>query len=242
MIKYVFITVRSASSRLPDKCLMDVSPGKKAIEFLIERLLGHGYKLVLCTSVSPGDGRLEHIARNYGIDIFRGSEKDKLRRWIDCATNYGAEFFVTADGDDLFVGTDLIDLAFKQYKDKYHKFIKCSAAPTGSFSWGMQTYGLAQIQIMHAQETDSTEMCFAWFDDIHELENIPDEYKRKDLRITLDYTEDLEFFRAVIGSIGNKPLKDIFNFLDDRSDIVSINISREEDYRKNQISQMENPR
>jgi spore coat polysaccharide biosynthesis protein SpsF len=238
MRKYVFITVRTSSSRLPDKCLMEVSPGKKSIEFLIERLLNHGYRLVLCTSDSPKDNRLEDIAYNYGISIFRGSEKDKLGRWIECADAYGAEFFVTADGDDLFVGTELIDLAFKQYEENGHKFIQCTSAPTGSFSWGMQTAGLIHVYRNYAQNIENTEMCFAWFDDVHELENILDEYKRKDIRITLDYPEDLDFFRTVINNIGNKPLGDIFKFLDYHKDIVSINISREDDYRNNQLSQI----
>jgi spore coat polysaccharide biosynthesis protein SpsF len=239
-MKPIFITARTKSSRLPNKCLLEVYKGKTAIEFLIDRLNWFGYMPILCTSDSEEDDALIQIARNNAIFSYRGPEEDKLKRWIDCADYYDVDFFVTADGDDLFVETELINLAFKQHEEKGHKFINCPNTPSGSFSWGIDVKALKRVYKNNAINITNTEMGFCWFDDVHELENIPKEYLRKDVRMTLDYQDDLDFFRTVIEAIGNKPLKDILALLDENKEVININIHREEDWKNNQQKQIGN--
>ena len=235
MDRAIFITARTSSSRLPGKCLLEVCPGITAIEFLINRLSNKGYLLFLCTSTSPADDTLAGLVKNTAkATVFRGSEDDKLKRWIDCAEMYNIEFFVTADGDDLLVDPELINMAFEQYRNHWHGFINCPNTPSGSFSWGIETKSLKRIYSKHATANANTEMGWAWFDDVHELENIPSELIRKDVRMTLDYEDDLEFFRKTIGSIGDASLRDILKFLDSNRHIADININREDDWKSNQ--------
>jgi spore coat polysaccharide biosynthesis protein SpsF len=238
MTRAIFITARTSSKRLPRKCLLEVANKQKAIEFLIDRLDKRGYFIVLCTSTSPDDNELVEVARRKNVAIFRGSEEDKLKRWIDCAKLYNIEFFVTADGDDLFIEPELIELAFEQYRHYWYGFIKCTSTPSGSFSWGIERRALERVYKNNVKNTMNTEMGFCWFDDVHELTNIPQEYLRKDVRMTLDYQEDLDFFRKVISEIGNVSLKDILVYLDAHKDVININIARETDWKNNQQNQI----
>ena len=235
MDRTIFVTARTSSTRLPGKCLLEVAPGVPAIKFLLNRLNKHGYFIVLCTSDSPNDDNLCEVVRKTGIaSVFRGPEENKLKRWIECANIYRTEFFVTADGDDLFVEPELIDMAFNQYRHNWSGFINCPNTPSGSFSWGIDTRSLERVYNKNYTGDSSTEMGWAWFDDIHELYDIPKEFLRKDIRMTLDYDEDLSFFRKVIQDIGNKPLREIIKYLDSNRHVADINISRESDWKANQ--------
>jgi len=234
----IFLTARTKSSRLPSKCLLDVAPDLPTVKFLIQRLQGMGYPLILCTSDSEADNILAALGKSCSIKVFRGSEEDKVKRWLDCAERYKVDFFVSADGDDLFVEPDFIKLAFKQYEEKGHKFIQCSGTPTGTFSWGMEVKALQELYTQHVPTSKNTEMAFSWFVDNHELEGVPEKYYRHDIRMTLDYQEDLDFFRAVYAKIGNKYLDDIISFLEVNPDIAKINISREYDWKSNQQKQI----
>ena len=59
-----FITVRTASSRLPQKCLLSIR-GKRVIEHVIDRakLINGLASVVVCTSMEPEDDVLEVIRR-----------------------------------------------------------------------------------------------------------------------------------------------------------------------------------
>ena len=92
-MSYVFLTVRTNSTRLPNKALLKLNNGQKTIEYLINRIkkckiASNQNKIILCTSTNKGDDILEDIAKRNNIICFRGSEKDKLQRWYDAAKYY----------------------------------------------------------------------------------------------------------------------------------------------------------
>ena len=115
----IFITVRSNSKRLPNKAYKKIN-NKYTIEYVI--LQAKKSKLadsvVLCTTNLPEDDLLCKIAVDNNIQYFRGSEIDKLERWNGACKKYGVDFFVTADGDDLFCSHELFDLAISQNNEK----------------------------------------------------------------------------------------------------------------------------
>ena len=113
----IFITVRTKSTRLPQKCLLRIN-GITTIEHHIERVKRSTLSdlIVLCTTEQNEDDVLCDIAKQHNIEYVRGSAKDKLMRWLVAADKFNVGFFVTADGDDLFCDPELIDLAFEQYK------------------------------------------------------------------------------------------------------------------------------
>ena len=135
-MKAIFITVRTGSKRLANKCLLKIN-GTTTIEHLIRRVKKSKKTdlIVLCTSNNKEDDILCDIAVANNIDYYRGSSKDKLERWNGACNKYQVNFFVTADGDDLFCDPELIDLAFNQYdkSDGGIDFIKSNDVICGSF-------------------------------------------------------------------------------------------------------------
>lgn len=237
----IFITVRTGSTRLPNKALLMIE-GKTTIEHLIDRAKRSKLsdKIVLCTTTLPEDDVLCHIAVKNDIYYYRGSVEDKLERWNGAAKKHGVEFFVTADGDDLFCEPELIDLAFEQYNKNKCDFIKADGVVCGSFTYGIKTSALKKV--CKIKDSENTEMMWVYFEDtglfkVQELENVPREFYRSDIRMTLDYQDDYFFFKEVIGSFDTEDfcLRDIIGLIDRKPEIKEINLYLEEEWKKNQL-------
>jgi len=241
--KAIFITVRCGSTRLPRKALLEIN-NKPTIEYLIDRVKRSKYAdaIVLCTTDLGEDKVLCDIAKKKGIFFFQGSVKDKLDRWLKAAEKFDVDFFVTADGDDLFCEPELIDLAFYQFMQNDPDFIESSGLVSGAFTYGIKT--LAVKKACEIKDTDDTEMMWVYFKDtglfkIEELHGVPDIYRRPEIRMTLDYEDDFKFFNTVIKHFDeNKKydfsLRDIIAFLDKNPETVKINQYLQERFLSNQ--------
>ena len=85
------------------------------------------------------------VLQQNSIEYFRGSESDKLERWNGSCKKFNVDFFVTADGDDLFCEPELIDLAFKQQKISQEDFIESEKTICGAFTYGISTTALSKV-------------------------------------------------------------------------------------------------
>jgi spore coat polysaccharide biosynthesis protein SpsF len=242
MKKAIFITVRTGSTRLPRKCLLKIG-GLTTIEFLIGRLKRSKLAdlIILCTTQLNEDDVLCQIAHNHQIEHFRGPVEDKLTRWLGAAEKFGVEFFVTADGDDLFCEPVLIDLAFEQYRKTRADFIEAKKVPCGAFTYGIKASALKKV--CEIKDTNDTEMMWVYFKDtglfkVEQLQNIPAIYNRPEIRMTLDYPDDFKFFRNVIEGLGatkkDFDLADIIVYLDQNPHIAKINQYLQKQFVENQ--------
>lgn len=246
MFNGIFLTVRTNSTRLPQKALRKLCNGQTTIEFLISRIkkCKGNYKLILCTSTNEGDNILENIAKSNNILCYRGSEEDKLQRWYDAAKHFNIKNIVTVDGDDLFAETSLIEKAFKQLEKNDVDFIKGdhTGIVCGAFTYGFTFNSLERV--INLKGDSDTEMMWVYFTEtgifkIQELENVPSSYYRDDVRMTLDYEEDLDFFNKVIeeslkNGINNPNLNEILNIIYKNPDIKKINFFRQGQWKSNQ--------
>jgi spore coat polysaccharide biosynthesis protein SpsF len=239
----IFITVRTASTRLPQKCLLPFGSAR-TIEFLIRRLkrshLADG--IILCTTENREDDILCEIASHEGIGCFRGSERDKLARWNGAAAEFGVDFFVTADGDDLFCEAELIDFCFAQHRETDADFIEQEGLICGCFTYGIKTAALRKV--CEIKDSPDTEMMWVYFKDTglfrcETLRNAPDVFKRPEIRMTLDYPDDLKFFKVCAEHFWAQrrddfTLRDIVAFLDANPSVIAINQYLQEAFLANQ--------
>jgi len=236
----LFISVRTGSSRLPNKAILKIN-NRASIEYLIERLKDNTFadQIVLCTTELSQDDILCEIAKKNGIKHFRGSSEDKLQRWLDASTYFKIERFVNVDGDDLFFDAPLADLCFKTLLDSNADFIDGSGFYNDVY--GVKVNALKKV--CETKNTDDTEFVKSFFTEsgifnCKKLNNVPKIYHKKNIRMTLDYEEDLLFFKEVINSLKeNKEYLDfskIINFLVDNPEVININWYREQNWKDNQ--------
>lgn len=243
MKKAVFITVRTDSSRLPNKALLPIL-GKPTIEMVILRAkqVKRVDEVVLCTTTRPLDDHIVEIAQNNGIKYFRGSLEDKLERWLGATKAFNIDFFATMDGDDLLCDPELITIGLDQMEREDCDFIK---APKdlicGSFTYCVKTSALEKV--CSIKDTNDTELMWVYFENtgmfyVRDLDVSDPIFFNADIRLTLDYIEDFELFRAIFEHFDCKnndlTLREIVNFLKSNPEIIKINSFRQQDYLSNQ--------
>ncbi len=224
---------------MPQKATLNLC-GKPSIQYLIENLKKTKIadKIVLCTTLESDDDVLCSIAKDSGIEFFRGSSEDKLARWLGACKTYNIDFFVNVDGDDLFFDVPLADLCLEQSDDI--DFIDGRGLYNDVY--GIHTLALETVCKMKSDE--DTEFIRPHFTDpmkgfrTKKIKNIPDKYKKKNIRMTMDYIEDFYFFESVIRHFKNlntEPTFDkILKYLDQRPEIAEINWFREKEWKENQ--------
>lgn len=251
----IFISVRTSSQRLPKKCLRKIGD-KTAIELVIERVKRSwkAEKVILCTTRLPEDNLLCGLALRQGIPYFRGSSEDKLDRWRGAALVFGVDFFVTADGDDLLCDPELIDLAFDQYERTNADFIEAKNVPCGAFTYGIKTKALNRV--CKIKDSKDTEMMVPYFTTtglfhVEQLMDVPEILQRPEIRLTMDYEDDLKFFQNVYGHFldeavsgfkgfifsdnpTNFTLRDVIKYLDANPEVIEINKHCQDLYLSNQ--------
>jgi len=70
---------------------------------------------------------------------------------------------------------------------------------------------------------------------VKKLMNINKLYEKKNIRMTLDYEEDFDFFKTIIENLNDDfTLKDILSYINDNKSVIDINYFRENDWKVNQ--------
>jgi len=240
-LRSIFISVRSNSSRLPQKALLKIC-NQTTIEYLINNLKKSklAEQIVLCTTLEKSDDVLCEIAKNNGIKYFRGSTEDKLLRWLGACKKYKVDFFVNVDGDDIFFDHGLADLVFKQREENFADFIDGQGLYNDVY--GISYNGIKKV-CKNKKNTD-TEFIKLYFDNIKSLlkiekiRNVPVQYHKKNIRMTLDYIEDYNFFTTIIEHFKKTQIKlnlsNILLYLEKNPSVVDINWHREENWKDNQ--------
>jgi spore coat polysaccharide biosynthesis protein SpsF (cytidylyltransferase family) len=241
----ILVTVRTGSSRLPKKCLLEINQ-VKVIEFLLRRLRRsrRADGIIVCTTDDPADTILCEIAQREQVHHFRGSVTDKLERWRGACVAFGVENVVTADGDDPFCEPRLIDLGFAQIAGHTVDFIEADGLACGAFTYAFTHKALEKVCAIKG--TTDTEMMSVYFKEtglfrLGKLQDVPPVYFMPEVRATLDYPEDFAFFKTVIeefyklGKIDFE-LGEILDFLRAHPEVVRINAHRQAEFTANQAA------
>lgn len=226
----IFLSARDKATRLPGKLFLDVA-GRPALEHLIDRLeqAKEPDLLLLTTSTNLGDDTLVELARRRGVPAFRGSEDDKLDRYRGAAKAHGVDFAAVVDGDDLLCAPDYVDRAIQAHRETGADYVTARGLPLGAACFGVAAPALERVCALKAER--DTEVWGGYFTDTGlfravYVEADPD-VRRPEYRMTLDYPEDLAFFRAVLERLGAPgapaSLRDVVALLDAEPGLVAIN-------------------
>ena len=235
-MKAIFISVRTGSKRLPNKSILKIND-KYTIEYVIDSVKKskHTDKIILCTTELEEDKILCDIAEKNNIDFYQGDELNKSKRWYDACKKFDIDFFVTADGDDLFYDVGLSDLCFEQIED--NDFVDGQGLYNDVY--GIKFNALEVIIKILGDENVEPHHMVDFLKNkslkVKKLMNVPEIYKKKDIRMTLDYEDDFKFFSKVIENIKlDFNLKNVLYYIDNNPEVKEINYYLEEKWKENQ--------
>jgi spore coat polysaccharide biosynthesis protein SpsF len=223
-----FITVRTTSSRLPNKCLLPFG-GINVIQHIIERALKYNIEPILCTSTHESDDILEEIAKEYKIKYFRGSLANKLKRWLDCANHFNIKCFHTVDADDPFFDGNEMKRSYRLLTEgNYDIVCPTESSSNGGASTGYSlTKDIIEKAIQNLNESTDTEMMWYYIDKVPNVKKkVLDEENKNQLpkRLTLDYEEDYWLLVSIQKILGNLTERsNVENLFFNNPDLYKIN-------------------
>jgi spore coat polysaccharide biosynthesis protein SpsF (cytidylyltransferase family) len=226
------------SSRLPGKILHEIG-GQTALQHVLDRCRAiRGIDLVVCAVPDEAaSDQIEQIADRCSVVTFRGPEKNVLDRYLGAAKAVNADVIMRVTSDCPLIDPDIcanvLALLTRSNAD-----YACNNMPR-SFPHGLDceafTSSVLEFAAAEASEPGDYEHVTPWLRRSSQIRRENFSSGNSELasnRWTLDYPEDLEFFRAlsrVCPGFSTARMEEILVALKRYPEIVSINRDRHSD-------------
>ena len=244
----LLITARMGSSRLPQKHLVEAN-GKPLLYWLIKRFEFEFEKeisekkicLVIATSEKPGNEKFSSVCKDTSCVVIQGSDNNIPLRHLQCAKQINASRVISIDGDDILCSTKAARAVYeKMLLDAEHNMFAVSGLPLGMNLSGYSVAYLEEsLSAFHNKKLET-----GWgriFQSPKTLHiSLGNHDIMSDLRFTLDYDEDAEFFKKIINTMKEKVVsisdEDLINFVT-KNKLFEINSSLKKKYWENYNSE-----
>lgn len=239
------IQARCGSTRLPAKVFADIN-GKPLIWHVVDRLrhTKNIDKIIIATTISPKDDRIEEWCKENGIDFFRGSEKDVLNRYYSASEAFPSDYVVRITADDPFKEPTVIDAVITKLIDEGYDHVTNNLPP--SFPEGLDCEAFKKSTLDRSEKEAKTDFerehvtqYIYHHPEIFKIGNVSCDHQLSHLRWTIDKEVDLEMVRAVYTKRNPQNTRillmdEILQILKDNPEVAKINseVERSAMYKK----------
>lgn len=198
-----------SASRLPGKVLMDVA-GEPALERLVRRLEQAETldAIVLATTTNTADAVLADWADARGLPCFRGSEDDVLARVIGAHDMMQSDVIVEICGDTPLLDPGVVDLAVGIFLEGGHDVVSNTQHLTWPQGIDAQVFRFVDLtwvaeNIDDPAVREHVSLFFYEHPDRYKIYHLsaPKNETAPEVRLQLDYAEDLDLIREVYGRL-----------------------------------------
>ena len=200
------------SSRVPGKTMLPIFENLALLECVVRRfrMTTKVNEVVVATTVERRDDVIANWCEMNSVALFRGSENDVLDRVASAASLHGADVVVQMGADSAYLDFDLIDQLVDVYARGEYDFV-CNTLqltyPLGIYGHIVRAEALFDINkrsdLTIFERTDVTR--YIWeHPALYRLLNVraPEAFTHPELRLTVDYPEDVEQARNVYRHFG----------------------------------------
>lgn len=242
----IIIQARTGSTRLPNKMLMPFYENNGILEILLCRLMSAlpKYKndIIVATTVSKGDDKIEELCKRLNVACFRGSEEDVLSRFIDAARSYDADKIIRICADNVFLDMTQLEYLISNFTDNdidYMSFITKDGTPSIKTHYGFWTEGVTRTALEKVQTMTSEKLYHEHvtnyiyanpdnfrlsFTPISNTDSRLD--KQNNIRLTIDTETDFKISQDIYNYLTNNNIPittpNIINYLDDHKEIYVV--------------------
>ncbi len=131
MKRIAIFQVRTASTRLPNKCLLRIF-GKTVLEHIIRRIQFAKRLDGICVATTDlaSDDIVERICNKNHVLVFRGSETDVLDRFYHAAKVSNADVICRVTADDALKDPGLLDTMMRFFEENTYEYVSNTIEPT----------------------------------------------------------------------------------------------------------------
>ncbi|MBI1984718.1 MAG: glycosyltransferase family protein [Candidatus Wildermuthbacteria bacterium] len=201
------LQARMGSTRLPGKVLLKVR-GTPLLEYEIMRVKFSKTidKIVIATTTNKEDDEIEKLARRIGIDCFRGSEKDVLDRYYQCALLYPKfSSIVRITGDCPLIDPGVIDEVVSLFQKGHFDYVSNIELGKETFPNGTDVEVLTREALVElaanaslASEREHVTLYIRRRKEKFKTTNVNAVRDFSHIRFTVDYLEDFEVVKFLI--------------------------------------------
>lgn len=206
------VQARMGSTRLPGKVLARVQ-GRPLLAIMLERVRAFADidAVTVATTTLDRDNPIAELARDQGVDVFRGSEDDVLSRFVGAAEEAHAATVVRLTADCPLIVPEAV-AAVTTALDEHRADLATNAPPTGrtwpdGFDAEAFTRGALQRLDAVATAPEDREHVTRGFH-VHPQFTVQEVHLPEDLgslRLTVDTAEDLDRVRRILELLGDGP-------------------------------------
>ena len=222
------------STRLPGKTMERITKDKSVIDFVVEQLKFS--KIIEKIIVAIPDSIEDDVTYNHllskKIQTYRGSLKNVLDRYYQCAKNISSSVIVRVTADCPLIDPEIVDKVITKFIK--NKFDYVSNTHPRTFPYGTETEVFSFNALEKAWNETRND-----FDREHvtpyfyknpnkfSIGNVIQEKNQSNYRWTIDYNEDLELVKYIANNIIKKPIltSDIINLIIKNPNLLKINES-----------------
>ena len=203
------IEARMGSSRCPGKVMATVV-GVPLLQLIVERLArSRGIaELVIATTLERGDDAIAGLAEALGVACYRGSSEDVRLRVLEAVRYMGGEIIVQIGADQPFPDPELNDSLVRFFSENEYDYVSNALEltyPLGIVAQVYRTSTLAETEALTRGDRDREGTSdYIWqHPERYRLHNLraPENLSHPQLRLTVDYPEDLELVRRIYGAL-----------------------------------------
>tara|TARA_B110000008_G_scaffold275762_1_gene313835 strand:+ start:1990 stop:2754 length:765 start_codon:yes stop_codon:yes gene_type:complete len=216
------IQARCNSTRLKNKVFADIS-GKPLIERVFDRVNQSKLieNIVIATSKELSDKKIVEWCIQNKINYFCGDENNVLDRFYKCGKLYEADIVVRITSDDPFKDPKIMDYAINLLISGNYDYVSNTIIPTYPEGMDVEVFTFLALKKAYKEAKLNSEKehvtPFIWKNkDFFSIHNFKNSQNLSNYRWTIDYSEDLDFVRALYQLLKDKnyfSMNEIINLL-----------------------------
>ncbi len=228
------LACRNKGSRLYGKPLqnLDIEKGITVLDQIVDCLSSVESIDEIVLGISEGVENEDFIdfASRRSLNYIIGDEDDVLSRLISCGQSSGATDILRVTSESPFPYFQLIEESWSEHKDGEFDASFLDDVVDGC---GFELLSMASLERSHrdGSERHRSELCTLFIRENKEDFSIsyiqaPDYLRRKDLRLTVDYPEDLVVCRYIYEALKHQSpnfnLGDVISFMDSKTKLKDL--------------------
>jgi glutamate-1-semialdehyde aminotransferase/spore coat polysaccharide biosynthesis protein SpsF (cytidylyltransferase family) len=211
---------------------LDIENRLTILDYMIQGLQTVDCISTIVLGISDGaeNTAFQDVAARHGIEAVRGDETDVLMRLIQCGETGGGTDVYRVTTESPFTYLEAVPDAWQLHVESDNDTTTMDGLPEGS---AFEIHKLSALQVSHQRgdRRHRSELCSLYIREhldefrVQVLEP-PLELRRLDVRLTVDYPEDLVLCRRVFEQFSDFspriPLGRVIEFLDDHAELTDL--------------------
>jgi spore coat polysaccharide biosynthesis protein SpsF (cytidylyltransferase family)/sialic acid synthase SpsE len=198
----IFIACRLKSNRLKNKAILKLTKEHTLIEkcILSAKKIKAVDLVAVTTSHTQEDRILKKYCQKHNVKFFAGHKTNVIKRYCDAAKKFNVDVIIRVTGDCPEISEEIVNIVLKKHININADYSVAKNCPVGYGAEIINTSSLQEVQKRKCDGNMSEYMTYYFINNpkffklnFVELPN----WMQKKYRMTIDYTNDFNFFKEL---------------------------------------------